>query len=160
MDTVLKIAVYGAVLSTLNAIVHIFNYRRDRANIKITIKGKNAGLYHIMFTGTKKEVASPLDKFKQYEDVLSLLTVVIIFVPCGLKAILLISPSCPERMPIQAPVFTLYTRAVESALAVTNRVPVALKQISNTSSTCPSNVSTHLPEETSHILHVRSIEPF
>lgn len=45
-------------------------------------------------------------------------------------------------------------RAVPSALAVTKRVPVELKAISSTSSTCPLKVETHLPVFTSQILHV------
>jgi hypothetical protein len=65
----------------------------------------------------------------------------------------------PVKIPIQFPVCTLYTRPVESAEAVTRRVPVELKQMSSTSSTCPRNVSTHLPEPMSHILQVRSIDP-
>ncbi len=55
---------------------------------------------------------------------------------------------------MHAPVCTLYTLAVQSALAVTNLVPVVLKHISKTSSTCPLKVSTHFPEPISQILQV------
>lgn len=65
-----------------------------------------------------------------------------------------ISPSCPVKIAIQAPVLTLYTLEVESALHVTSRVPVALKLISNTSSTWPLSVSTQEPDATSQILQV------
>ena len=65
----------------------------------------------------------------------------------------------PVNIPIQAPVCTLYTLAVESAEAVTNLVPVELKQISKTSSTCPLNVSTHFPVLISQILQVLSMDP-
>lgn len=56
MDITLKIAIYGAVLSTLSAIVHIFNYRRDRANIKITVKGNMSVHPHDTFYGDKTYV--------------------------------------------------------------------------------------------------------
>ena len=46
MDITLIIAVYGAVMATisliwqfLNWIISFLNYRRDRADIKITVKG-------------------------------------------------------------------------------------------------------------------------
>ena len=37
MDMTLKIALYAAILSTITALVQIFNYRRDRANIRVKI---------------------------------------------------------------------------------------------------------------------------
>jgi len=42
MDLTFKIAIYGAILSTLNAVIYILNYRRDRADLRITVKGNMA----------------------------------------------------------------------------------------------------------------------
>ena len=53
----------------------------------------------------------------------------------------------------------LYTLAVQSAEQVASLVPVLLKQMSKTSSVWPLNVSIHLPDFKSHILHVLSIDP-
>lgn len=39
MDTTLKIAIYGALVSTIMAIKQILDYYRDRADIKIWVKG-------------------------------------------------------------------------------------------------------------------------
>lgn len=39
MDTTLKIALYGVFVSTVSLLIHYFNYRRDKANIIITVKG-------------------------------------------------------------------------------------------------------------------------
>ena len=44
MDTTLKIALYGAIVSTVSLLIHYFNYRRDRADLKISVKG-NIGVY-------------------------------------------------------------------------------------------------------------------
>ena len=54
---------------------------------------------------------------------------------CGLNATLLISPSWPISVCMQTPVCVLYTRAVPSALALTNFEPV---ESNETSSTCGS----------------------
>ena len=43
MNTTFKIAVYGAILSTLNAIWQFLSYRRDRANIKVVITSELSG---------------------------------------------------------------------------------------------------------------------
>jgi len=37
LDTTLKIALYGATLSTIGLLIHYFNYFRDRADVKIKI---------------------------------------------------------------------------------------------------------------------------
>ena len=65
----------------------------------------------------------------------------------------------PCKTEIQFPVETLYTRAVLSALAVTNLVPIELKFTSKISSMCPVNVWKTCPLPMSHILHVLSIDP-
>lgn len=70
-----------------------------------------------------------------------------------------ISPSCPCNTAVHAPVKTLYTHAVPSALAVTSLLPVELKQASKTSSVCPLNVSMQFPDPTSHNFAVLSMEP-
>jgi len=57
-----------------------------------------------------------------------------ILFPWGLKEILLISFSWPYSRATQAPVKTLYTLAIPSALAVANLLPVLLKHASRTSS--------------------------
>lgn len=38
MDSTLKIALYAATVSTMTGLVQVFNYRRDRADIKIRVK--------------------------------------------------------------------------------------------------------------------------
>ena len=54
-------------------------------------------------------------------------------VPWGLKDTLLISPSWPIRVCVHTPVMLLYTRAVPSALALTNLEP---DESNETSRTC------------------------
>ncbi len=53
-------------------------------------------------------------------------------VPCGLNETLLISPSCPMSVCMQTQDRLLYTRAVPSALALTNFSPVESNETSRT----------------------------